>query len=1021
MFHRRKMMEQNRRRSMPMKQALGEALAQGPSVGSPKVAAGPIAPLLDAKASFASLGNDLDDKENQNRDSNIMISVNATPVKRNTRRRESIMRTKQPGNRKSLNRRVSFSSTVNVLLFEKQQNKEEEDGGAAEKVAWEENNNGASTHHGGSSFRNRRTSEAMELTMPLGGVQVEDLDAAARLIVEELTAAEEDGFASPGRPSLALSKLDKTRRLSEAMDLTIPLGSFQQDMIDKDDLSDHFDHLNDTNHNNKTRRLSENMELTLPIGSWREDLKGALGGEEEFNLDLDLSVLEEDDEERGTSRANRTRRFSEAMDMTTPLGDWRDVLEDGGPAEDVSHNLALDLNDEGPIEGQNDAAEEEDTFDLGGIDKTRRMSVGMDLTVPLGDLSSSTHAIQEAHESVLESGVVIQERIEDLQRNEEVAEEDEIEKENANNKTKRLSVDMEFTALVESLGGEEDPLLSTEKEDEGEEANMLQSDRTRRISGDMDLTLVPRRENVNEANEGTKDETEDMGMMTRRLSGAMEFTAVVGGFSSTKEDETTNDIFAEEKKAKDNVREDEEDEDNETLTTEQLDRAGQVTKRLSIGMDFTEVVGGLAATKQEDAQVSSSLKEGAEEKRSKKETEEHEPTALSNGYHATEPSTPSSVGMKRKTPSSPFPSFQKDSLERRLRAALLLRPELEQKEWGCENLTQAAKHLAEESKALSAELGNLSAARAVLSPNLSILIKQKSAVEAQKQCAEWCLKLEQSVYSRLEDNMESLKQDLERVKARLAALRQSRAQRIANKEEEVAENQDMHDILTGLQLWHPRVLKNQKLVFLFHAKPPLKPYELTITIGKAQTRHRPILNANFAPVKDLYASSSSASSSSSSTAKKINDPFAVGLLKSTNIQTIIQSLSSTKQLNYSLEEISFRLNRVQHCLSEVSKLSRNPQWKVLQTGMDQAVNSNGQTIPGNTSFVEIMFSNLKRHSKFVVRFHGLGFGYCFGDLQFSFRKIFGTGVDEAVVRERIEACPKGLGRLAAVCDALCSL
>lgn len=128
--------------------------------------------------------------------------------------------------------------------------------------------------------------------------------------------------------------------------------------------------------------------------------------------------------------------------------------------------------------------------------------------------------------------------------------------------------------------------------------------------------------------------------------------------------------------------------------------------------------------------------------------------------------------------------------------------------------------------------------------------------------------------------------------------------------------------------------------------------------------------------------------------------FYAQLVNRSNINTLLEQLRSTEQLNEVLDQVTFQLGRIDDLMLELRRLSRK---FTLRRSNDKAS-------------VEVEISNLEAHSKFFVVFE-LSEQYPFGPLPFSFRNLFGN-VTAQEVEETIASVHEGYSRLTRVLQAL---
>jgi hypothetical protein len=122
------------------------------------------------------------------------------------------------------------------------------------------------------------------------------------------------------------------------------------------------------------------------------------------------------------------------------------------------------------------------------------------------------------------------------------------------------------------------------------------------------------------------------------------------------------------------------------------------------------------------------------------------------------------------------------------------------------------------------------------------------------------------------------------------------------------------------------------------------------------------------------------------------DGFVLGLVKGTNVPSLLQRLTSMEQLRAVLEEVTFRLGRVQLLLADLACVER----------LSPHVSVERRLVAGDPA-VRLVFSLLDRGARFALDFHGLHFGFPHAELRWTLSPGSFGPVDAASVSRLVAA------------------
>lgn len=331
---------------------------------------------------------------------------------------------------------------------------------------------------------------------------------------------------------------------------------------------------------------------------------------------------------------------------------------------------------------------------------------------------------------------------------------------------------------------------------------------------------------------------------------------------------------------------------------------------------------------------------------------------------------------------SSLPSSPDCLLRAKLRDAILL-PEVERKQWGCDTLAELTKPTELHAKELEDQIPSNS--RSKLSADLSRAVTKKSVIQAQSVVQLWSNDVEQSFNSALQLHIQHLQAEHEEVAVLIEQHKEAAKERLALVRRHTEEKQDLFDILQGLGLWQLRSYGQCEVSFLFKARAPLRPHVLSLQLAPMQQTDpdlpRAITKAWLAPEGAAGADGR----------HQQMDSFVLGLVKGTNVQSLLQRLTCMGQLRAVLEEVTFRLGRVELLLADLACVER----------LSPHVSVERRLVAGDPA-VRLVFSLLDRGAKFALDFHGLHFGFPHSELRWTLSAGFGP-VDDASISRLVAA------------------
>lgn len=184
-------------------------------------------------------------------------------------------------------------------------------------------------------------------------------------------------------------------------------------------------------------------------------------------------------------------------------------------------------------------------------------------------------------------------------------------------------------------------------------------------------------------------------------------------------------------------------------------------------------------------------------------------------------------------------------------------------------------------------------------------------------------------------------------------------------------------------MWELRSFTNDEVSLIFCARPPLQPYLVTLQLGASSEAEssRAVTKAALVALNEDAGGGRGLEGCSS---------FVKGLVKGVCVQGLLQRLTCTSQLRPVLEELTFRLERVQLLLADVDRLQR----------LSPLVDVRFECSPSECGLTAV-FSLMDRGCKFEVRFDDLHYGFPYADLRWSLHHSFGR-VDRPALTRLIE-------------------
>jgi len=192
------------------------------------------------------------------------------------------------------------------------------------------------------------------------------------------------------------------------------------------------------------------------------------------------------------------------------------------------------------------------------------------------------------------------------------------------------------------------------------------------------------------------------------------------------------------------------------------------------------------------------------------------------------------------------------------------------------------------------------------------------------------------------------------------------------------EEYDLFDIANGINIAKIQRLEDNELLINYEKK-----YQLYLAFGKGTE----IIQKTFHSIQGVHV-----------------DEFYMGLVQSSEIDSLLKELHDTTQLPEVLREISIRMSTISDLIAEIAKVERS--FTVHKKRQDKK----------NVLLVE--FSSMQSWCKFFVGFELSG-GYPYGSLNFTFKTLFGdASILEENVIKAVSSIPSGEGRLSKVCTAI---
>jgi hypothetical protein len=332
-----------------------------------------------------------------------------------------------------------------------------------------------------------------------------------------------------------------------------------------------------------------------------------------------------------------------------------------------------------------------------------------------------------------------------------------------------------------------------------------------------------------------------------------------------------------------------------------------------------------------------------------------------------------------------------DVVAERMESHYLAGPEVELHQWAVSSLKKAVETLHQDAGSLRAAMIAAHGARPDLPDAVVAQLTEQSALGAQISWADWDRKLQRMVGHRLDESLAVLQRGRDYVQRLEQRARPEPAVPMTPEElSTTAEMQDLFEVASGLQMWRASHLAPGKLAFEFRVRPPLLPHTLHVTLDAESTmEHHGVVRRVVTDAQFL----------TSVPGRAIDDPFTVGLLRTTNVDRILQGIGHAGQLRPALEELSFRLMRVEQLLREVERLRER--YDVTTDG-------------AGSGSLTATFVDAACTFKFVVVFERLSYGYPFGALQWRIAPIYGVAPLDALSQTVRDADAPGFGRLSAI-------
>jgi len=359
-------------------------------------------------------------------------------------------------------------------------------------------------------------------------------------------------------------------------------------------------------------------------------------------------------------------------------------------------------------------------------------------------------------------------------------------------------------------------------------------------------------------------------------------------------------------------------------------------------------------------------------------------------------------------------------------------PELDLQEWGCNFLKTLTSDLSKQTREMEHAISTnnpkifYDIRNAKETATLKTVLKQlrnKCRKQAKEAWYEWRVKLAVNMMNRFGENMdllnadkelitkffENLNQLLESVKTDKQKLLELKPKEkdltkeltrlslsnsapptpgndslpaVEELEENIVNKESILKILAGFQQWEVKTLTLNEVILRFNDQ-----YLFHMTLGGLTEgdEQRMIAQKTWGIIPNVQV-----------------DELTTALVESAAISNILDELTTTSKLRDVLGEISFRIGRIHDLKKEIIRLER------IYTIHHKRENG--------AFYVEVEISNSKNWSKFLVGF-GVDYCYPFGNLNFSFKNLFGN-VNVGQVEHIINRIPSGYGRLTKICLAL---
>eukprot|EP01119_Soliformovum_irregulare_P005909 TRINITY_DN17654_c0_g1_i1.p1 TRINITY_DN17654_c0_g1~~TRINITY_DN17654_c0_g1_i1.p1 ORF type:complete len:562 (-),score=183.58 TRINITY_DN17654_c0_g1_i1:65-1690(-) len=132
------------------------------------------------------------------------------------------------------------------------------------------------------------------------------------------------------------------------------------------------------------------------------------------------------------------------------------------------------------------------------------------------------------------------------------------------------------------------------------------------------------------------------------------------------------------------------------------------------------------------------------------------------------------------------------------------------------------------------------------------------------------------------------------------------------------------------------------------------------------------------------------------------DAFNLNLVELSRLDTQLECLTTTDQLQQILNDMSLRLGRISELENEISRIHRSHVVRKLKR--DRA------------SVLQVEISNLQKRFKFILEIE-IQVGYPMGDLRFNVKPMIGN-IERGDVERLVSTVPKSYGRISKILDRL---